>query len=369
MNILHLIASPTWTGPVEPTVRVAEALTARGHTIRIACDGRRPGDLALRLGPLRIAPELVLSAKSWPWDFAHDARAQRRLVSAYRFDIVHCHFTHDHSVAAMASLDVPIVRSIHRERSLRDSFARQLLYRRTAAFTVPSQNAADLFARSYERPAFVLSGVVDTIRFRPSASTSERNAARALLGVTDDRPLIGCVARMNEGRAQELLVDALCDIRKQLPGARLALCGRGERESLIRRHAQDRGCQDEVLFPGYLDADQLPLAYRAFDLFAMPREGNDGTARALLEAMASGVACAAAHRGGMADSIVDGESGRHFTDGDAGSCGAALVDAWQERHRLGPSARERAVRMFQVGDRALELERFYGAVVDGTLAP
>jgi glycosyltransferase involved in cell wall biosynthesis len=101
----------------------------------------------------------------------------------------------------------------------------------------------------------------------------------------------------------------------------------------------------------------------------MPREGNDGTCRALLEALATGIPCVAARRAALADTLIDGESGVLFREGDADDAARALVDAHNLRAALRPAARERAATHFRLEDRALELEDFYVAVANGNLPP
>ncbi|MBI3071006.1 MAG: glycosyltransferase family 4 protein [Deltaproteobacteria bacterium] len=362
------MATPVWSGPVEPTVRLADALAIRGHTIHFACDGLRAGDLPLRLAHRRVLADLKLSVKSPPWQVLGDRSRIKAYVAETPIDIVHCHFGHDHTLALSAGLEAPIVRSIHRESSLDFGPLRRWFYRRTAAFTTASDAHAALLRDRYGRSSIRLPGIVDTTMFRPSQNDEERKSARALFSLEPDDVAVGYVARMNEGRAHQLLIDAMETIRKSLPTARLVLVGRGERESFLRNYASTRALGNVVIFGGYR-TDDLPLAYRAFDLFVLPREGNDGTCRALLEAMATGLPCVAARRASLADTIVDGECGVLFREGDASDCARAILDAYNLRSALCSAARHRAKTQFRLEDRALELEDFYVAVANGNLPP
>ena len=41
MKILHLLASPVWSGPAEPVALLAAAQRALGHDVRVAIDRKR----------------------------------------------------------------------------------------------------------------------------------------------------------------------------------------------------------------------------------------------------------------------------------------------------------------------------------------
>ena len=43
MRILHLLASPAWTGPAENIARLAVAQRALGHQVSVAVDRKREG--------------------------------------------------------------------------------------------------------------------------------------------------------------------------------------------------------------------------------------------------------------------------------------------------------------------------------------
>ena len=70
----------------------------------------------------------------------------------------------------------------------------------------------------------------------------------------------------------------------------------------------------EVRLPGQVKDVTNLLA--AADLFCLPSR-HEGLGVALLEAMAAGVPCIASRVGGMAESLVSGETGLHVAVGDA----------------------------------------------------
>ena len=102
MRILHLLASPFWSGPAENVGLLAAAQARLGHQVTVAVDRRRAPAAAEepvvpRLRSLGILDEggLELSVKSTPLGLWRDWRLLRRR----EVEVAHCHFSHDHFLA------------------------------------------------------------------------------------------------------------------------------------------------------------------------------------------------------------------------------------------------------------------------------
>jgi hypothetical protein len=104
LSILHLLSYPWFTGPAEPVLALARAQQGRGHRVVFACDTQRPGDLAAKAEEQRIPVErrLALCSRSGPILLLRDILTLKRLWREGEFDILHCHRSHDHSLAALA---------------------------------------------------------------------------------------------------------------------------------------------------------------------------------------------------------------------------------------------------------------------------
>ena len=125
MKILHLLASPVWSGPAETVAELALAQRALGHEVSVAIDRLRTHvsseELAApRFAALDLLSELALelSVKSSPFGMWRDAQTLRRWPG----DVVHAHFSHDHFLARWSGKR--LVRSVHAPRSLRWSLPR-----------------------------------------------------------------------------------------------------------------------------------------------------------------------------------------------------------------------------------------------------
>ncbi|HEY0094196.1 MAG TPA: glycosyltransferase family 4 protein, partial [Archangium sp.] len=156
MKILHLLASPFWSGPAENVALLAQAQREAGHEVTVGVDRLRTEVTSEepsvpRFEALGLLDEggLELSVKSPPWKVWSDTRK----LEARSVDVVHAHFTHDHLVARWGRpRDAVLIRSVHAPRSLRASLPK------ADAYTVPSSS---LITRLVGRRVRVLPPLVD----------------------------------------------------------------------------------------------------------------------------------------------------------------------------------------------------------------
>jgi glycosyltransferase involved in cell wall biosynthesis len=297
MKILHLLASPTWSGPAEPVALLAAAQRALGHEVKMAIDRKRlratseePALPRLEAMGLLDDTGLELSVKSSPLASLGDMRR----LAGKRCDVVHAHFTHDHVIARWGlPRGAKLVRSIHAPRSLRVTTPR------CDAITVPYEA---LLGRTRVSPAMVLPAVVDAA-FRP---TADREALRASLGLSGS-PLIGMVSTLQESRRHELAIEAMVKVRARVPSARLVVLGDGDRAQALRAYASSHRLLDAVIFVGYRPSEEFPRWVQAFDEVWVLGLGNDYAGRSAAQARRCGARVVAVDEGALgayADAVV-----------------------------------------------------------------
>ena len=363
MRILELLSSPVWTGPAEPMAALAGWLRGRGHQVEVAVDARRPGDLRERLRALGLPPrdDLALTTRGFPPSVIGDAR--RLATIGPGFDVVHAHFSNDHAAALLGlrrRRERPrLVRTVHSARSLEPRLLQGVAHRRTDGLvTVCEAHAALLAARFRVSPERILStrGAVDAEAFRP-----EGPDLRAELGLEEGQPVAGRVARIKPARRHAELVEAFRQVTDRLPEARLLLIGRGEGLPDLRVQVARLGLERQVVFAGYRQGAELAAAYRTLDVKVLLAEGNDGTCRALLEAMSCGRPGVAYRFGAPAETILDGVTGLLVEEGEVGGLAAALVELLSAPARaraLGAAARERMQALYTEAARGEAVEGF-----------
>lgn len=124
------------------------------------------------------------------------------------------------------------------------------------------------------------------------------------------------------------------------------------------------------LTPGVSHED-LPALYRRADVFLFPSIWDEPFGLPVVEAMAVGVPVVATSVGGIAETMVDGVTGRLVPPGDAEALAQALVhllDDPEKAHGMGVAGRERAQERFALRDRVSDWEDLYGDLVAGGAA-
>jgi glycosyltransferase involved in cell wall biosynthesis len=368
MKVLELLSSPVWTGPAEPMASVARELRRHGHLVEVGVDTLRPGDLRERLKKMGFAihDELGLSTKSGPLRAFTDARRLRDVSRA--FDIFHANFSHDHILALLATArsrtQTRVVRTIHSERSLRARRLQGLFHRSTdGLITVCESYARELRDRFRVAPERVVSvrGAVDANSFTPSGTD-----LREQLRIPPDAPVAGIVSRIKPERGHQALATAFRRVVDSLPGARLLVVGRGEGLGVLLARVKELGLEQQVIFAGYRTGEELAAAYRTVDVKVLLAEGNDGTCRAMLEAMACGRPVIAYRFGSPAEVIVHGVTGWLVDQGNLSGLATALHELLSDRDRcrqLGAAARELVARDFTESARGKAVEEFLQQVI------
>ncbi|RYZ41371.1 MAG: glycosyltransferase [Myxococcaceae bacterium] len=293
MRILHLLASPFWSGPAENVALLAQAQRALGHEVTVAVDRKRK-DIAAeepavpRFQSLGLLDEggLALSVKSPPWELWSDLRTLRRK----QVDVLHAHFTHDHLLARWGTpKDAVRIRSIHAPRSLRASLPE------AGAYTVPANHLkAKLEGR--HRPVQVLPALVDPM-FDPAR---DRKTLRRDLGL-EDTHLVGMISTFQESRRHALGVEAFESFARERPRSRLVLIGDGALLEATRTQVSERGLQEQVTFAGYQQGQAFAKWLQALDEVWILGLGNDWSARAAAQARACGVRVVAVKEGALPD--------------------------------------------------------------------
>lgn len=351
---LLLCSSSSRTGPVEGLISLAAWLRARGHDARLGGDTVRPGDLREHLARAGVPLEedLHLSRKFVLRDVLSDARLLAARLRTGAPDLVLASMMNDHLLALWAARragkargDLRLVRAVHRAVDVSAGALghRHALLRRSDGVIVPCESfrAALLSAGFDSRRVRAIPGFVDAARFSPGPSS-----LRAAWGIPAGAPLAGIVARMKADRGHEVLLRAFALVRARVPEAHLVLVGRGEHEPALRRLAAD----PHLHFGGYQTGAALVEAYRALDVAVWLREGNDGTCRGVLEAMACGVPVVTGDGGappeliGAAGGAV-AACGRVVDPGSPARLAATLVELLRDqplRAALGAAARSRA---------------------------
>ncbi|GAA3444919.1 glycosyltransferase [Planomonospora venezuelensis] len=323
---------PDVNGAAYFTHRLARGLAERGNEVHVVCASdtgparteRVEGVTVhrLRSAPLLVHPTMRVSLP---------ARLDR-LIGALAPDVVHVqgHFVVGRAaIAAARRGGVPVVATNHfmpdnlfqfahvpgRFRDQAGALAWRdfnRVFSRADRVTTPTRIAAGLLTeKGFAPPVEPVSCGIDLSRFQPSAEP--RSWARKAFELPD-RETVLFVGRLDEEKRLDELVRALPYL---LNGSdvQLALVGTGGQRAVLERLARRIGVGDHVSFLGFVPDEELPLAYAAADVFAMPGVAELQSI-ATLEAMASGLPVVAADAMALPHLVRPGENGHLFRPGD-----------------------------------------------------
>jgi GalNAc-alpha-(1->4)-GalNAc-alpha-(1->3)-diNAcBac-PP-undecaprenol alpha-1,4-N-acetyl-D-galactosaminyltransferase len=266
--------------------------------------------------------------------------ALRMVLKRLKPDVVlsFCDVTNVLTLLSSGYLKVPVVvgeRSDPQSQTLATPWAqlRPRLYRHAARVIVLTEAAARPVASWCRQPPVVIPSAVDR---RPSD-------LEPLVDRTGD--FVG-VGRLEHEKGFDLLIDAFARIAADDPQPRLTIYGEGSLRQSLEQRRDGLGLHDRVFLPGW----KTPIwpVLPEGGVFVLPSR-YEGFPSALLEAMASGMACIANDcPSGPAAIISDGIDGILVPTGDISHLAETMASIRGNRDlrkRLGDQAR-RSVERF-----------------------
>ncbi|GAA4429733.1 glycosyltransferase family 4 protein [Actinokineospora soli] len=159
-------------------------------------------------------------------------------------------------------------------------------------------------------------------------------------------PTLVAVSRLVPHKRIEHAIDVLVRLRERWPSLRLEVVGTGWWLDRLRDYARERGVADRVVLHGWVD-EQRKHEILARSWVHLCPSVKEGWGIAIIEAAAHGVPSVAYRAaGGVAESIVDGETGLLAEDFEEFSAHVErLLGARGERVALGRAGQRRARRL------------------------
>ncbi|HEY4095819.1 MAG TPA: glycosyltransferase family 4 protein [Baekduia sp.] len=184
-------------------------------------------------------------------------------------------------------------------------------------------------------------------------------AGQRRAGLRGDPPQVVWVGRLAAPKDPLTLVDALASLPRG--SFRALLVGDGPLCDEVAAAVQGAGLGESVTMAG--EVRDLASVLADADLFVLA-SGSEGFPISVLEAMATGLPVVASDVGGVAEAVVDGETGLLVPPGDATSLAGALSALLHDptrRRAMGTAGRARAAARFDLpGFRAAHLALYEG---------
>ena len=316
-------------GVTEHVAHLAEQFSARGHEVHIVApssDDETEPFVALDAPVHRIGRVVSIPANGSVARITLSLRSYlqaKRLLQEQQFDLIHLH------EPMMPALPLTVLRhssstnigTFHafRNTPLTYFYGKPILrpfFRKLHGHIAVSSAARDFVGEYFPADYRVIPNGIDFPRFNARHPRLEQ--------LSDGRPTVLFVGRLEKRKGLKFLLRAWPMVLERQPDARLVVVGRGRPLEGYRRFAARQGWSaSDVLFAGYVPAEDLPRYYQSCDVFCAPNTGQESFGIVLLEAMAAGAPIVASDIPGYRDVVSDGEQGLLVEPKNAG----ALADA------------------------------------------
>ncbi len=151
---------------------------------------------------------------------------------------------------------------------------------------------------------------IDTDHFSPQDASELRRER----GLTNKKVIVS-VGRLVHRKGQDVLIEAVPAIIKEVPEAHLLMIGEGPYRGYLENRVKVLGIQERVTFIGRIQYAELPRYICLGDIFVMPSRSRlaglevEGLGIVYLEASACGLPVIAGNSGGAPDAVLEGKTG------------------------------------------------------------
>lgn len=217
----------------------------------------------------------------------------------------------------------------------------------------------------------ILNGADDEVYFVTDQDSGD--ACRLQLGVNAEQILL-TVGHVSERKAQDVVIRSLPRVLSQFPRAHYVLAGIPTLEPQLRKLAESLGVSSHVHFLGRLSAAQLRGWFNACDVFVLTSRNTasgdcEGFGIVAVEAALCGKPAVVSRGSGLAEAVIDGETGITVPQEDPDATAEAIIRLLADpelRRAAGAAARDRARRDFTWSGRVAEYDRLFREVIGGS---
>jgi len=370
MNILELCLSPSLGGLELYAFRSSLALSGKHHVISvIVTDGKLAG---------RYAENPELEVRHYRYSRSYlpltNARKLAALIDENDIDILHMHWGNDLALAALAkTLSAKKPRLVYTRQMLitrmKNDIYHRFLYRRMDLMLTITRalekSAQELIPYAAARITTLYYGVKSPASFLDAENIGKQ---RASLGFDADDFIAGLFGRLEHGKGQHLLIEALAAAKKDGIDMKALLVGHEMTPGYIdtlKQLADELGVSSNIVFSGFVPDPQALMQLCDCVVLATFEETFG---LVLPEAMRAGVAVLGSNAGGVPEIIKHEQTGLLFETRDARSLYAQLARLYNQpalKQRLAANGKRRADEDFNEHKHFDELERHFSTLLGG----
>lgn len=271
------------------------------------------------------------------------------LVKQYRFDLVHAH---DWLVAYAGRMlktvgNLPLIATIHATEAGRN----QGLHTPQQHFinsvewwlTYEAWRVIVCSNHMYQEVINQFQLPVDKVRVIPNGVDPEEFRVGDKQIQKPEHPIIFFVGRLVREKGAQVLISAMPEILKEVPGARLVIAGKGPMKEELISLAGKLGIADKVEFSGYIDDSTRNRIYHQASVAVFPSL-YEPFGIVALEGMATNTPVVVSDTGGLGEIVTHGVNGLKALPGNPHSLAANIVMLLKNK-KLAASITENAARL------------------------
>lgn len=361
LTILHTEASNGWAGQEIRILGEMLGMKGRGYEVLLATSP----DTAIYERARRAGIETF----AVPMDrrgFVGGVAAMYRIIRERRVSLVGTHSSRDSWMGALAGklAGAKVVRYRHISSALNKSPFTRLVYGplTDGVITTGEFIRAQLVRELGLRPDKIHSVPtgIDTARFTGQGG----EALRRELGIADGAPVIGMAAALRSWKGHRYVLEAMPEILREFPDAKLVLAGEGPVRPYIDQWKEELGIAGSVIMLGHRDDIEAVIA--AFDVSVMASYASEGIPQFALQSMASGRPVVGTDVGGIPEVVQDGVTGMVVPPKDPAALASAVKRLLADRAlmaRMGEAGRALVLERHTTDRMLDDIEAVYGKVL------
>jgi glycosyltransferase involved in cell wall biosynthesis len=305
LRVLMVDSENTWRGGEAQMLLLMKGLLSEGQTVELAAPRKsvireRSRELDIPFFPVSINGGLDLLS----------AGRLRRIIDRGRYDVVHSHSSHAHSVAFMAcAMKTPRPYQVVSRRvdfDVATNSLSGLKYRYGAdVFLAVSNGVRDVLVKCGvpDRKIRVVHDGIDLSRFE---HVGDNTYVKNEFGITGETPVVGNIAALAPHKSQVDLVRAASIVKDRVPEAKFLIVGEGKLRGRLEKLIRELGLEGTVILTGFRE-DPLEIL-STFTCFVLSSY-LEGLGSSLLDAHAMRIPVVATDTGGIPDIVEDGKTG------------------------------------------------------------
>ena len=366
MNIMELCLSPDLGGLELYVYRASLKLAETDHVHAVIVEN---GKLAERFSETNIPVSyLKKTFKALP---LFRALTLARIIDENNIDAIHLHWGRDLSLAALAkkfSKKKPrlvYTRQMQITRN-KDDIYHRFLYRQVDVFVTITKLLAKL-ARSFlsesdkNKVVPLYYGVQEPDKF---LSDLDKKKFRKKVGFSESDFVVALFGRIEEGKGQHVLIDAIAKLKKQDLDVKCLIIGHVMDDSyysLIQQSVVNNNLQDNIYFMDFVENPQEWMQVCDVVILAT-KEETFGLV--LAEAMQAEIPVIGTNSGGVPEIIENNKTGFLFEYGDVESLSKCIVELKEDENKrfaFAKAGQVKAKKLFDVANHYSELRKILSA--------